>query len=70
MENRDSLSAALRPIDDTDVTTWELPDGAIARFGQGLRLDVEFSHDGAYLSVATKIGFWLYDMETLAPRAL
>ncbi|MDE0484819.1 MAG: WD40 repeat domain-containing protein [Candidatus Poribacteria bacterium] len=70
MQNRQSLTSALRPIDDTDVTTWELPDGAIARFGQGLRLDVEFTHDGAYLSVATKIGFWLYDMETLAPRAL
>lgn len=70
MQNRNSLSAALRSVDDTDVTTWELPEGAIARFGHGLRLDVEFSHDGAYLSVATKIGFWLYDMETLAPRAL
>ena len=70
MESRNSLSTALRPINDTDVTTWELPDGAIARFGQGLRLDVEFSHDAAYLSVATKIGFWLYDTETLAPRAL
>lgn len=70
MENRNSLSAALRPLDDTDVTTWELPDDAIARFGHGWGLDIEFSHDGAYLSVATKIGFWLYDMETLAPRAL
>ncbi|MDE0634677.1 MAG: WD40 repeat domain-containing protein [Candidatus Poribacteria bacterium] len=70
MENRKLVNPALRPIDDTDVTTWELPDGAIARFGHGLRLDVEFSHDGDYLSVATKIGFWLYDMETLAPRAL
>ena len=70
MENRKPINPAFRPLDDTDVTTWELPDGAIARFGHGLRLDVEFSHDGAYLSVATKIGFWLYDMETLAPRAL
>lgn len=70
MENRKLVKPAFRPIDDTDVTTWELPDGAIARFGHGLRLDVEFSHDGTYLSVATKIGFWLYDMETLAPRAL
>lgn len=70
MENRKLVKPAFRPIDDTDVTTWELPDGAIARFGHGWGLDVEFSHDGAYLSVATKIGFWLYDMETLAPRAL
>ncbi len=70
MENRKLVNPAFRPIDDTDVTTWELPDGAIARFGHGLHLDLEFSHDTAYLSVATKIGFWLYDMETLAPRAL
>lgn len=70
MENRTASTPALRPLDDTDVTTWELPDGAIARFGQGVRLDVEFSSDARYLSVATKIGFWLYDMETLTPRAL
>ena len=70
MENRTAFTPALRPLDDTDVPTWKLPEGAIARFGHGLRLDAEFSHDGAYLSVATKIGFWLYDMETLAPRAL
>ncbi len=70
MESKTTSTPVLRPLDDTDVTTWELPDGAIARFGHGLRLDVEFSHDARYLSVATKIGFWLYDTETLAPRAL
>ncbi len=70
MKNRNLATPALRPLDDTDVTTWELPEGAIARFGQGIRLDVQFSPDARYLSVATKIGFWLYDMETLKPRAL
>ena len=70
MKYKTTSTPVLRPIHDTDVTTWELPDGAIARFGQGLRLDLEFSHDTRYLSVATKIGFWLYDTETLAPRAL
>ena len=70
MENSKTSTPALRPLDDTDVTTWELPDGAIARFGQGWGLDVEFSHDAAYFSVATKIGFWLYDTETLVPRTL
>ncbi len=70
MESKTTSTPALRPLTDTDVTTWELPDGAIARFGHGLRLDVEFSHDARYLSVATKIGFWLYDTETLTPRAL
>ncbi|MYF98066.1 hypothetical protein F4212_02860 [Candidatus Poribacteria bacterium] len=70
IKNKQSITPALRPLDDTDVTTWELPEGAIARFGHGLRLDVEFSPDNAYLSVATKIGFWIYDTETLTPRAL
>lgn len=70
MENRNPLSPALRPVEDTDVTTWELPEGAIARLGQGSLLDVEFSPDGAYLTVSTKIGFWIYDTTTMAPRAL
>ena len=70
MENRQSIIPALRPLDDTDVTTWELPEGAIGRLGQGLPLDVEFSPDGSYLTVATKIGFWIYDTATMTPRAL
>ena len=70
MKNREPITPTFKPIHDTDVTTWELPEGAIARLGRGLRLDVEFSHDAAYLSVSTKIGFWLYDTETLAPCAL
>ena len=70
MENRQPVIPALRPIDDTDVTTWELPEGAIGRLGQGALLGVEYSSDGAYLAVATKIGFWIYDMATMTPRAL
>ena len=70
MENRQSIIPALRPFDDTDVTTWELPEGAIARLGQGGLRDVRFSPDGSYLAVATEIGFWLYDTTTTAPRAL
>ncbi len=70
MENRKPLEQALRPIEDTDVTTWELPEGAIGRLGQGWLLDVEFSPDGAYLTVSTKIGFWIYDTATMVPRAL
>ena len=70
MENRQPLIPALRPVEDIDVTTWELPEGAIGRLGQGWLLDVEFSPDGAYLTVSTKIGFWIYDTSTMAPRAL
>ena len=70
MENSKLLVPALRSVEDTDVTTWELPEGAIGRLGQGFPLDIEFSRDGSYLTVATKIGFWIYDTATLAPRAL
>ena len=70
MENRQSIIPALRPLDDTDVTTWELPDGAIARLGKGELRDVGFSPDGSYLAVSTNIGFWLYDTTTTSPRAL
>ena len=70
MENRRTTIPALRPPDDTDVTTWELPEGAIGRLGQGVLLGVEYSSDGAYLAIATKIGFWIYDTATMIPRAL
>ena len=70
MENMQSLTPALRPVEDTDATTWELPEGAIGRLGQGVLLGVEYSSDGRYLAVATKIGFWIYDTVTMTPRAL
>ena len=70
MQNRQLVIPALRPVEDTDVTTWELPEGAIGRLGQGVLLGVEYSSDGAYLVVATKIGFWIYDTATMTPRAL
>jgi len=70
MANRRTTIPALRSPEDTDATTWELPEGAIGRLGQGVLLGVEYSSDGAYLAVATKIGFWMYDMATMAPRAL
>ena len=70
MANRRITTPALRSPEDTDVTTWELPEGSIGRLGQGLPLDVEFSPDGSYFTVATKIGFWIYDTATMTPRAL
>ena len=70
METNKPLSLTLRPLEDADVTTWELPEGAIGRLGQGALLGVEYSSNGAYLAVATKIGFWIYDTSTLTPLAL
>ncbi len=57
--------------DGTDITAWSLPAGATARLGRGrIRGGFTFSPDGGSLVVATDIGCWLYDLETLTPRAL
>ena len=54
-----------------DITTWVLPEGAIARLDRGnIRRSMAFSPDGASLAVATDIGCWWYDLATMAPHAL
>ncbi len=60
----------LKPLDDADVTTWHLPNGAIGRLARGRVTDMSFSLDGEYLAVATAIGCWLYDRASLKPIAL
>ena len=57
-------------INNTDVTTWALPEGATARLGRGIRSSLEFSPDGKYLAVGTKIGLWWYELTTMKPVAL
>ena len=46
MENRNSLAPAPRSIESEDVTTWSLPEGAIARLGQGLAEALVFMLSG------------------------
>ncbi len=70
MENKNSTAAALRSIDGEDVTTWALPEGAIARLGRGSVRDMAFSPNGHYFAVGTAIGLWLYEPPTLSPIAL
>ena len=53
-----------------DITTWALPEGAIARLGRGSVRDTAFSSDGQYFAVASAIGLWLYELPTLSPIAL
>ena len=36
MQNTQKWSPALMQPENSDITTWELPDGAIARLGQGI----------------------------------
>ena len=70
MENRQPRISALRPVGDTDVTTWELPDGAIARLGPGLIFDMAFSPDNVSLAVGTRVGVWMYEIDTVQPVTL
>ena len=55
---------------NTDVTTWELPDEAIARLGRGIIRDLEPSPDGKHLVMATTIGVWWYELATMRSVAL
>lgn len=57
-------------INDSNITTWALPEGAIARLGRGSVRDVAFSPDGTHLSVATDIGMWWYELAKMEPVAL
>ena len=57
-------------INDSDATTWALPEGATARLGKGRVRDVAFSPDGTHLAVATDIGLWWYELAKMQPVAL
>lgn len=70
MENRNSFAPAPGSVGGEDVTTWALPEGAIARLGRGSLRDMAFSPDGQYFAVGTNIGLWLYELPTLSPIAL
>ena len=57
--------------DDTEIPIWELPEGAIARLGQGSIMgNITLSPDGKYLAVASSIGVWWYDIFTMTPITL
>lgn len=55
---------------DTDVTTLALPEGAIARLGRGQIGKMSFTPDGTHLAVPTRIGCWLYDLDTMTHKTL
>ncbi len=57
-------------LNHKDITTWELPEEAIARLGKGKVSDVAFSPDNESLAVATSIGLWWYALATMEPVAL
>ena len=55
---------------DTEGTTWALPEGAIARLGKGNVRSVKPAPNGRYFAVATGIGLWWYEMSSKPPIAL
>ena len=55
MQNRKTQADTSFSPDDSDIATWALPEGAIARLGRGRNSDVAFSPDGQYFAVGTSI---------------
>lgn len=45
-------------------TQWQLPEGAIHRFGKGVIRDTCYFPDGNRIAVSTSIGVWIYDVHT------
>ena len=70
LKNNKSVITTPEDVDSIDVTTWALPEGAIARLGRGCNPDFAFSPDGQYFVVGNTLGLWVYDLETLSPIAL
>ncbi|MDE0088204.1 MAG: WD40 repeat domain-containing protein [Candidatus Poribacteria bacterium] len=70
IDNIKSVAPAPEGLGGDDVTTWALPEGAIARLGRGSEPAMAFSPDGQSLVIGTCTGLWLYDLTTLSPAVL
>lgn len=70
MKDKNLVVPAPIDADGNDVTTWALPEGAIARLGRGSVRDMAFSPDGQHFAIASAIGLWLYELPTLSPITL
>lgn len=76
MQNSKKWSPAIMQPENSDITTWVLPEGAIARLGQGDMMadstpqPIAPSPDGKYLVIGNRIGVWWYDLSTMTPVAL
>ena len=53
-----------------DLTTFSLPEGAVARLGKGWISEIQYSPDGSLIAAASTVGIWFYDAETGAEQAL
>ena len=53
-----------------DSPQFSLPEGATARFGKGILIQIQYSPDGMHLAVASSIGTWIYETATYKEIAL
>ena len=53
-----------------DALQQHLPEGAIARLGNGVIHQIVYSPDGSRIAVASSIGVWIYDVDTGTEVAL
>ncbi len=70
MEEKKITIPAPTDADGNDITTWALPEGAVARLGQGMVETLAFSPEGRYLVVGTRVGLYFYEVQTMSPVAL
>ena len=65
-----SITIYLPNANAEDYTQIGLPEGAKARLGKGIINDVQLTHDGTKLAIASSVGVWLYDVNTRRATAL
>ena len=68
------VSASVAEVESDETSKnpahWKLPKAAKARFGKGGITTIQFSPDGTLLAVGSRIGVWLYDVETGEEKSL
>ena len=60
LRNNQSAIFTAEAVDKEDVSTWALPDGAIARLGRGCNPNFAFSPEGQLLAIGNIVGLWVY----------
>ncbi|MYF98112.1 sigma-70 family RNA polymerase sigma factor [Candidatus Poribacteria bacterium] len=70
--SKNNLKPAILNVVDKDPSgnTWELPEGAIVRFGKGNIGDVKLLPNNKYFAVGTGLGIWWYDISSMSPISL
>ena len=71
MQNNQKWSPATMQPEGSDISTWELPESAITRLGQGVIMgNITPAPNGRYFVVPSSIGVWWYDISAMTPVAL